>query len=163
MTEHSDQVGIILSRSTTREAICQLLEQSERGDIREGMLLLVEASPHQRKLLCRVSEIVPYHDFFTEGDPWSEARRKNLPLPEQVARRYEVCKLELLAELPGSNEVTIPPHPGDYVYRIELQALRERVLRSGTAGERELAEAVLAAGRAARSRRAGDARQGRLL
>lgn len=45
----------------------------------------------------------------------------------------------------------------------QLQALRERVLRSGTAGERELAEAVLAAGRAARSRRARDARQGRLL
>jgi len=44
-----------------------------------------------------------------------------------------------------------------------LQALREQVLSSKDAGERELAETVLAAGRAARSRRARDSRQGRLL
>lgn len=44
-----------------------------------------------------------------------------------------------------------------------LQALRERALHGGAAGERDLVEAVLAAGRAARSRRARDSRQGRLL
>ncbi|MEM2125658.1 MAG: ATP-binding protein [Candidatus Methanosuratincola sp.] len=129
-------VGIILSQSTTREAACQLLEEAERGGIREGMLLFIEASPNKRRLLARVSEIVPYNAFFTEGDPWSEARRKNLPLPEQVARRYEICKLELLVELPGTNEITIPPHPGDYVYRIDPKTAREEIfgVREGESG-----------------------------
>jgi DNA helicase HerA-like ATPase len=127
MTQQNEKVGMILSQSTTREATCQLLEDAERGGIREGMLLVIEASPNKRRLLARVSEIVPYNAFFTEGDPWSEARRKNLPLPEQVARRYEICELELLAELPGTNEITIPPHPGDYVYRIDPKTAREEI------------------------------------
>jgi hypothetical protein len=127
MTEQREAVGKILSQSTTREATCQLLEQAERGGIHEGMLLVIEASPQKRKLLARVAEIVPYNAFFTEGDPWSEARRKNLPLPEQVARQYEICKLELLIELPGTNEITIPPHPGDYAYRIDPKMAREEI------------------------------------
>jgi hypothetical protein len=128
MSEH-EEIGIILSQSTTQEAVCQLFEEAERGGIREGMLLLVEASPNKRRILGRVAEIIPYNDFFTEGDPWSEARRKKMPLPHEVARRYEICKLELLVEFPdrargekGRKEVTIPPHPGDKVYRIDPTA-----------------------------------------
>jgi len=128
MNEH-EEIGVILSQSTTQEAVCQLFEGAERGGIREGMLLLVEASPNKRRILSRVAEIIPYNDFFTEGDPWSEARRKKMPLPHEVARRYEICKLELLVEFPdrvrgekGRKEVTIPPHPGDKVYRIDPTA-----------------------------------------
>ncbi|MEW6424674.1 MAG: ATP-binding protein [Bacillota bacterium] len=127
MTEKREEVGMILSQSTTREGTCQLFEEAERGGIREGMLLIVEASPNKRRLLARVAEIVPYNAFFTEGDPWSEARRKKLPLPEQVARRYEICKLELLIQLPGSNEITVPPQPGDYVYRVDPKTAREEI------------------------------------
>lgn len=136
MKQQHEKIGVILSQSTTREAVCQLLEEAERGGIREGMLLVIEASPNKRRLLARVSEIVPYNAFFTEGDPWSEARRKNLPLPEQVARRYEICKLELLVELPGTNEITIPPHPGDYVSRIDPKTAREEIfgVREGESG-----------------------------
>jgi len=136
MIPQRETVGVVLSQSTTREATCQLLEDAERGGIREGMLLVIEASPNKRRLLARVSEIVPYNAFFTEGDPWSEARRKNLPLPEQVARRYEICRLELLVELPGTNEITIPPHPGDYVYRIDPKTAREEIfgVREGESG-----------------------------
>jgi len=114
-----EEIGMILSKPTTRDATCQLFEQAERGGIREGMLLVTEASPNRRKLLSRVAEIVPFNAFFTEGDPWSEARRKKMPLPEEVARRYEICKLELLIEVPGTNEITVPPQPGDFVYRID--------------------------------------------
>lgn len=121
------EAGVILSQSTTREATCQLFEEAERGGIREGMLLVIEASPNKRRLLARVAEIVPYNAFFTEGDPWSEARRKKLPLPEQVARRYEICKLELLIQLPGINEITIPPQPGDYVYRLDPTTARGEI------------------------------------
>lgn len=119
MNEKSNEIGIILSESTTREAVCQLFEEAERGGVREGMLLLIEASPNKRKLLARVGEIIPYNAFFTEGDPWSEARRKKMPVPEEVARRYEVCRLDLLIEVPGTREITMPPHPGDYVYHID--------------------------------------------
>ncbi|MEM1574158.1 MAG: ATP-binding protein [Candidatus Methanomethylicaceae archaeon] len=105
-----------MSGSTTTEAACQLLESAERGGIKEGMLLLVESG--ERNILARVAQIVPYNDFYTEGDPWSEARRKNLPIPEDVARRYEVCKLDLLMEVPKA-EVKNPPQPGDYVLKID--------------------------------------------
>jgi DNA helicase HerA-like ATPase len=116
MTEEREYVGIILSGSTTTEASCQLLESAERGGIKEGMLLLVKSG--ERKILARVTQIVPYNDFYTEGDPWSEARRKNLPIPEDVARRYEVCKLDLLIEVPRA-EIKNPPQPGDYVLKID--------------------------------------------
>jgi DNA helicase HerA-like ATPase len=116
MISPQDVVGIILSESTTTEATCQLLEYAERGEIKEGMLLLVKSG--ERKLLARVAQIIPYNAFYTEGDPWSEARRKGLPIPEDVARRYEICKLDLLIEIPRS-EIRSPPQPGDLVLRID--------------------------------------------
>ncbi len=127
MSLQGDKVGTILSQPTTREATCQLFEGAERGGIREGMLLIVEASPDGRHLLSRVSGIVPYNDFFTEGDAWSEARRKQLPVPEEVARRYVTCSLELLTEIPGANEITVPPHPGDCVYRVSPDVARKQI------------------------------------
>jgi DNA helicase HerA-like ATPase len=117
MVSSQDVVGIILSGSTTTEATCQLLEYAERGGIKEGMLLLVKSQ--ERKLLARVAQIIPYNAFYTEGDPWSEARRKGLPIPEDVARRYEICKLDLLIEIPTRSEIRSPPQPGDFVLRID--------------------------------------------
>lgn len=115
--EEKENMGIILSGATTREASCQMLEEAERGGVREGMLLLVK--PKDRKpILARVSQIIPYNAFYTEGDPWSEARRKGLPIPEDVARQYEVCELELLIEIPP-REVNYPPYPGDFVMKID--------------------------------------------
>ena len=80
------------------------------------MLLLVKTRANP--ILGRVASIVPYNAFYTEGDPWSEARRKNMPIPEEVARKYEVCTLELLIEVPN-NEVKYPPSPGDLVTRLD--------------------------------------------
>jgi hypothetical protein len=80
--------------------------------------LIVETS--NTNLLARVSQIVPYNAFFTEGDPFSEARRKDMPIPEQVARRYEICKLELLIQIPRK-EIKYLPSPGDHVKKIEPQ------------------------------------------
>ncbi|MCD6417831.1 ATP-binding protein [bacterium] len=112
-----EKIGIILSGATTREAVCQLLEDAEKGKVYEGMLVLV--IPKDKKpLLARVSQIIPYNAFYTEGDPWSEARRKGLPIPEEIARQYEVCKLDLLIELP-KGEIKYPPSPGDYVIKID--------------------------------------------
>jgi DNA helicase HerA-like ATPase len=121
MSELGEEVGIILSDANTREATCQLLEKEERarGGIREGMLLVIGADQGKRKILTRVGEIIPFHAFLTEGSPFSEAIRKKLPIPHQVARQYEICKLDILMEIPGGKEVNIPPHPGDSVYKID--------------------------------------------
>ena len=114
--EKREYVGIILSQATTREVACQLLESAERGAIREGMLLVVETG--RKKLLARVAQIVPYNAFYTEGDVFSEPRRKGLPIPEDVARRYEICKLDLLIEIPMA-EIKYPPQPGDKVLKLD--------------------------------------------
>ena len=111
-----DIIGIILSSANTSEAVCQLLEEAEGGAIREGSLVAVETSP--RKILARVSKIVPYNAFYTEGDAWSEARRKGMLIPEEVARKYETVHLELLMEIPGGKEVKYPPKPSTAVVRI---------------------------------------------
>jgi hypothetical protein len=114
-----EYVGVILSQATTNETACQLLEAAERGGINEGMLLLIETSG--KNLLARVAQIIPYNAFYTEGDPWSEARRKGMPIPEEVARRYEVCKLDLLIEIPQA-EIKYPPQPGDKVLKLDPRA-----------------------------------------
>ncbi len=113
--EKDGKLGIILSGATTREATAQLLESAE-GKLREGMLVLV--SSHERKILARISQILPYNAFYTEGDAWSEARRKDLRIPEEIARQYEICKLELLIELPHE-EIKYPPMPGDPIIKID--------------------------------------------
>uniref|UniRef100_A0A7C3RM45 ATP-binding protein n=1 Tax=Archaeoglobus fulgidus TaxID=2234 RepID=A0A7C3RM45_ARCFL len=109
-------VGIILSGATTREATCQLFKEAEGGKIKEGMLLIIKSG--ERKILCRVSQILPYNTFYTEGDPWSEARREGRPIPESVARQYEICRLELLIEVP-KKEIEYPPRPGDIVVKVD--------------------------------------------
>jgi DNA helicase HerA-like ATPase len=111
-----DQIGTILSGSTTNEATCQLLEHAERGDIKEGMLLVVKSG--DKKILARVAQIIPYNEFYSEGGPWSEPIRKKLPIPEDVARRYEICRLDLLMELPRA-DIRNPPQPGDPVLRLD--------------------------------------------
>lgn len=114
--DKEDIIGIILSSANTSEAVCQLLEEAEGGKIREGSLVAVETSP--RKILARISQIVPYNAFYTEGDAWSEARRKGMLIPEEVARQYETVRLELLMEIPGGTEVKYPPRPGIAVVKI---------------------------------------------
>ncbi|MCQ5340603.1 MAG: ATP-binding protein [Candidatus Methanomethylicia archaeon] len=123
MATHKEVIGIILSGGTTTEATCQLLESAEKGNVKEGMLVLIESE--ERKLLARIAQIIPYNAFYTEGDAWSEARRKGYPIPEEVARKYEICKLDLLIEIPRL-EIRSPPEPGDFVLKIDpKQHLKE--------------------------------------
>lgn len=124
----STHVGIILSGATSSEAACQLLEEAEKGSIREGMLLLVESGT--RKILSRVAQIVPFNAFYTEGDTFSEPRRKGLPIPEEVARKYEICKLDLLIEIP-QGEIKYPPRPGDRVRGIDPKLHEKEIFGVG--------------------------------
>jgi hypothetical protein len=112
LSEKAEQIGTILSGGTTQEAVCQLLKSAEAGQITEGKLLLVETG--NRRILCRISQIIPYNDFYNIGDSWSEPRREGLQIPDDVARRYEICKLDLLIDIPQA-EIKYPPRPGDKV------------------------------------------------
>jgi len=112
-------LGVILTEASTQVAKCQLFEHAEKGKIREGMFLQVHTTG-ERKILVRVASIIPQNEFFVAGDAWTEARRKQQEIPTDLARRYEICELELLREVPGLTEVSIPPYPGDRVYEIDI-------------------------------------------
>lgn len=113
----SEPVGMVLSGSTTRRATIQLYEKYE-GKINEGELCIIDSSG--RKLLCRIDKITPFSEFFEKGDAFSEARRKRANIPTQIARKYYNLELEILNEIKNNHllEVTIPPSPGDEVFKI---------------------------------------------
>jgi hypothetical protein len=119
-------IGLVLSGSTTRKAIAQLYADYE-GKVREGELCLINLSEHKANLLCRVNKIVPFTEFFEEGDAWSEARRKMAQIPTEVSRKYYTLELEILGEVRSGrlSEATIPPSPGSEVLEIER---REEIL-----------------------------------
>lgn len=121
------KLGTILSGASTREAKCQLREDAERGSIKEGILILIKSQDDKRNpILARIAQIKPYNAFYTEGDPWSEARRKGMQIPEDIARQYEICNLDLLIELP-KGEIKYPPRPGDDIIRIDPKTHEEDI------------------------------------
>jgi hypothetical protein len=67
-----------------------------------------------------VAKIIPQNEFFVAGDAWTEARRKQQEIPSGLARKYEICELELLREVPGFTEISIPPYAGDKVFEIDI-------------------------------------------
>jgi len=129
----SEVMGTVLSGATTQQAAAQLREAAERGRVFEGMLLAIENA--SRPILARVSAIVPYNAFYTEGDAWSEARRRGMQIPEEVARRYEIATLELLTEIPRG-EVKHPPMPGAHVALLDLKGKEKEIygVAKGDAG-----------------------------
>ena len=119
-----DTIGIVLSGATTDEAACQLTEDAEESDLREGSLLGIETN--RGKILARVGSIIPHNSFYTEGDAWSEARRQGMNIPEDVARQYQVCELDLLTKLP-QKPITNPPQPGDEVRWLDPREQEEEI------------------------------------
>jgi len=119
-------IGIILTEASTHEAKCQLYEHAEKGKVREGMFLLVKTT-EERQLLARIGRIVPQNDFFIAGDAWTEARRKEQRIPYELARKYEICELELLGEIPNLGEISTPPYAGDQVFRIDVARSLEEI------------------------------------
>ncbi|ABM81361.1 ATP-binding protein [Hyperthermus butylicus] len=111
-------VGFVLSGSTSDEAKIQLTEAGEER-LREGQLVIIESNRGSELLLARIERIVPVNEFFVEGDPWSEARRRGLlpPLAEEVARRYTLAEAAILGKAGrrGLEEPDRPPKPGDRV------------------------------------------------
>ena len=113
-------IGIILSGSTSRKAVSQLYVEYE-GKVHEGEICFIQPSTRQSKILCRIDKIVPFSEFYEEGDAWSEARRKGAQIPSEISRKYYTLELELLGEIKGNHivEVTSPPAPGDEVLTLE--------------------------------------------
>jgi len=121
-----EPIGVILTEASTVAAKCQLYEHAEKGRVSEGMFLLVETTG-ERRILARVARIVPENEFFVAGDAWTEARRKQQNIPYQLARKYEICELELLGEIPQLTEISIPPYAGDQVFRIDVSTSLDEI------------------------------------
>ncbi|BEP17471.1 ATP-binding protein [Pyrofollis japonicus] len=115
-------VGVVLSGSTSSEARVQLTEKGEQI-LREGMLVVIDAERGREQLLARVDELRPVHEFYSEGDIWSEARRRGVrpELLDNIARRYMLASLTILGKKGprGLEEPSRPPLPGDYVRLLE--------------------------------------------
>jgi len=125
-------IGIVLSGSTSRKAIAQLYAEYE-GKIREGEFCFIHLSEYKAKLLCRINKIIPFSEFFEEGDAWSEARRKMAQIPTEVSRKYYTLELEILGEVKNGHisEVTIPPIPGNEVFKIEDRKEILEIMKKG--------------------------------
>lgn len=119
-------IGVILSGASTHAAVCQVHEHAEKGKIKEGMFLQVKTQGN-RKILARVANIVPQNEFYLPGDAWTEARRKQWQVPENLARQYELLELELLGEIPHLKEIAIPPYAGDKVFTIDVSKAPEEI------------------------------------
>jgi DNA helicase HerA-like ATPase len=121
-----EPVGVVLSGASTQSAVCQVYEHAEKGRLREGMFLQIE-SQGKRKILGRVASIIPQNEFYLPGDAWTEARRKQWQVPTTLARQYELFEMELLGELPGLKEISIPPYAGDNVFEIDVSRAPEEI------------------------------------
>lgn len=113
-------MGIVLSGSTSKKAVVQLYAEYE-GKVREGEFCFIRFPEHEIKLLCRINKIIPYSEFFEEGDAWSEARRRMAQIPTEISRKYYTLEIEILGEVKSGSlsEVSVPPPPGSEVVRIE--------------------------------------------
>jgi DNA helicase HerA-like ATPase len=111
------QIGTILSGSSTTEAAFQPLENFE-NQVVEGKLVVILCQRTRAEILGRISGIVPHNAFYAEGDAFSEARRKGMAIPGDIAKQYQVCRVDLLQNItPGQGTaVTFPPHPSDPVF-----------------------------------------------
>ena len=120
-------IGTILSGGSTTAAYCQLLESAERGNITEGLLLIVKTV--KGDVLARVAEIIPHNAFYQSGDPWSEVRRKGGNVPKNIARQYEICKLDLLMSIGKgiSKDINFPPLPSEKVIELDLEGRVEEL------------------------------------
>jgi hypothetical protein len=95
----------------------------------EGKLVVCLCQPTDTEILGRISSIVPYNAFYSEGDAFSEARRKGMTIPGDIAKQYQICKVDLLQALTatGGSSVSFPPHPGDPVYLYEPAEHEEKL------------------------------------
>lgn len=126
--EHNLKIATVLSGSTTRAVKAQPTKNGE-SVVKEGLFVVVGAERSSRNVLGRIIAIKHVHEFFEEGDAWTDARRFEEKIPHEVARKYITLTIELLGEIrsddKGFSLVTVdkPPIPGDPVYRITFEDL----------------------------------------
>ncbi len=123
-------LGVVLSGATTSYARAQLTERGEEIVV-EGMLVGIETQ-RGLKLLARIDRIIPVNEFFREGDPWSELRRRgeDLSIVAKAGRRYVVAELSLIGAIERGSitDVRFPPEPGDAVVSLGEGNVFEKLL-----------------------------------
>ena len=114
----TDSIGVVLSGATTSFAKCEVYASAE-DRVEEGMIVIINS---KNKILARIEKIVPYNEFYREGDVFAQARRERIKVPVDIARKYKIAELELLGKLTlvGLSEITTPPEPGDEVVSIDI-------------------------------------------
>src|SRR6266446_4878909 len=136
-----EKMGSVLSGGMTSEAAFQPLETFENAMV-EGKLVIVHCARADIEILGRIASIVPHNVFYSEGDAFSEARRKGMTIPAEIAKQYQVCKIDLLQTINRgpATAVTFPPHPGDPVYLYDPVEHEEKLfgMRRGKGDEKHV-------------------------
>jgi len=116
-------LGYVLSRSTTRMSSFQLVEDAEE-EVHEGMFVVIDDK--SVRFVGQIIRLRKYHEFYEEGDIWSEAIRKRRRLPEGIAREYVVADVEVLGIITerGLRSPDKPPSPGAPVLRIDTESIK---------------------------------------
>ncbi|MFW9995369.1 MAG: ATP-binding protein [Candidatus Odinarchaeota archaeon] len=118
-TNNKEYIGTVLSPPSTSRIKAQLLGDYERGRVFEGKFVTVTRKSDDTKILGRISQILPYNQFYNAGDSWTEARRRGYEIPVGISRAYEIIDVDLLRELGKGFEVNVPPLPGDPVSELD--------------------------------------------
>lgn len=125
---HNFRIATVLSESTTKNVKAQPTKKGE-AIIKEGLFVIIGAERDSRKILGRITAIKHVHEFFEEGDVWTDARRFEEKIPHEVARKYITLTIELLGEVRSDGKsfslatVDKPPIPGDPVYKLSPKDL----------------------------------------
>jgi len=120
--DYVKELGVVLSGATVRRAKMQPRYDAENV-IKEGMFVKIDLG--QEFILSRIVEIKHVHEFYQEGDIWTEARRFGEEVPATVARAYTTADLELLNLVTehGLEMVNQAPKPGSKVYKLTMKDL----------------------------------------
>ncbi len=117
-----DIVGYVLSGSSSTLVRFQLTLNGEKV-LQEGMLVVVG---HDKRVIARIEALKPINTLFTEGDEWSEARRRG-QIPRIDVGGYVVAEAVILGESQpggGLGEPSRPPWPGEPVYLLGKKGLQ---------------------------------------
>ena len=108
MQEGRRLLGYVLSGSTTSSFNFIVVEDAE-DDVAEGQYVIVDPEGAQ-PIIGVVEELSYFHEFYEEGDVWTEAIRKKSKPPATVARQYMKGKVSIIG-VPRDGQVVPPGRP----------------------------------------------------
>ncbi len=113
------RLGYVLSGASSEYAKFQLLKEAEPL-VKEGLFVLIESSNRRERYLAVIDKVVRYHEFYEEGEVWSEALRYGRKPPDEIARKYTIARVKILGKIEGNTlrSSDKPPLPGSVVLKV---------------------------------------------